>query len=80
MMSSILEINDVQIRELPGEIEFKKDVPYIIDLPFPKYDFETKGEQITGYSIFEINKNIKLYRYMYKMGLSESALKPFSFF
>ena len=25
------EINDVKIRELPGEIEFKKDNPYIID-------------------------------------------------
>ena len=27
-----LEINDIRIRELPGEIEFKKDVPYIMDL------------------------------------------------
>ena len=26
-----LEINDVEIRGLPGEIEFKKDVPYIMD-------------------------------------------------
>ena len=26
-----LEINDIKIRELPGEIEFKKDVPYIMD-------------------------------------------------
>ena len=26
-----LEINDVKIRELPGEIELKKDVPYIMD-------------------------------------------------
>ena len=26
-----LEINGVKIRELPGEIEFKKDVPYIMD-------------------------------------------------
>ena len=43
-----LEINDVKIRELPGKIEFKKDVPYIMDLTFSKYDFEKNGEQITG--------------------------------
>ena len=35
-----LKINDVKIRELPGEIEFKKDNPYIVDLTFSKYDFE----------------------------------------
>ena len=51
-----LKTNDLKIRELPGEIEFKKDVPYIMDLTFSKYDFEKKGEQITGYSISEINK------------------------
>ena len=50
-----LGINDIKIRELPGEIEFKKDVPYIMDLTFSKYDFEKKGEQIRGYSISEIN-------------------------
>ena len=58
-----LEINDIRIRELPGEIEFKKDVPYIMDLTFSKYDFEKKGEQITGYSISEIN--IKSFKYSY---------------
>ena len=26
-----LGINNIKIRELPGEIEFKKDVPYIVD-------------------------------------------------
>ena len=46
-----LKINDLKIRELPGEIEFKKDVPYIMDLTFSKYDFQKNGEQITGYSI-----------------------------
>ena len=51
-----LKTNDLKIRELPGEIEFKKDVPYIMGLTFSKYDFEKKGEQITGYSILEINK------------------------
>ena len=73
-----LKANALKIRELPGEIEFKKDNPYIVDLTFSKYDFEKKGEQITGYSISEINKD--LIYYIYRMGLSESSLKPFSFF
>ena len=51
-----LNINGIKIKELPGEIEFKKDVPYIMDLAFRKYDFEKNGEQITGYSISEISK------------------------
>ena len=55
---SHLGTNDIKIRELPGEIEVKKDVPYIMDLTFSKYDFEKKGEQITGYSISEINNNL----------------------
>ena len=29
-----LKVNDLKIRELPGDIEFKKDVPYIMDLIF----------------------------------------------
>ena len=51
-----MKINDIKIRELPGEVEFKKDVPYIMDLTFSKYDFEKNGEQITGYRISEINR------------------------
>ena len=51
-----LKTNDVKIRELPNERVFKKDVPYIMDLTFSKYDFQKNGEQITGYSISEINK------------------------
>ena len=51
-----LEANGLNIRELPGEIEFKKGVPYSMGLTFSKYDFEKKGEQITGYSISEIIK------------------------
>ena len=50
------EINDVKIKELPGYPTFQKDVPYIMDITFKKYDFEKNGEQITGYSIYEINK------------------------
>ena len=50
------KINGIKIRELPCKIDFKKDVPYIMDLIFSKYDFEKNGGQITGYSIFEINK------------------------
>ena len=52
-----LKVNDVKIRELPGEIEFKKDVPYIMDVTFSKYDFKKNGEQITGCPISEINNN-----------------------
>ena len=51
-----LKINAVKIKELADVAEFKKDVPYIMDLTFTKYDFEKKGEQIKGYSISEINK------------------------
>ena len=51
-----LGINDLKIRELPGDRVFQKDVPYIMDLTFSKYDFQKNGEQITGYSISEINK------------------------
>ena len=50
------KINDIQIKELPGDHTFQKDVPYIMDITFRKYDFEKNGEQITGYSISEINK------------------------
>ena len=60
-----LGFNDVKIRELLGEIEFEKDVPYIMGLTFSKYDFEKKGEQITGYSIFEINKTCQVIMYIY---------------
>merc|ERR1711906_80679 len=50
------KINDVKIKELPNYPSFQKDVPYIMDITFKKYDFEKNGEQITGYSISEINK------------------------
>ena len=51
-----LKVNGLSIRELPGEIEFKKGVPHTMDVTFSKYDFQKNGEQITGYSISEINK------------------------
>ena len=50
------KINDVKIRELPDYPTFQKDLPYIMDITFKKYDFEKNGEQITGWSISEINK------------------------
>ena len=56
-----LKINDFEIRELLGEIEFKKGVPYIMDITFSKYDFQKNGEQITGYSISEINNNLLIH-------------------
>ena len=51
-----LKINDIKIKELPGDTSFQKDVPYIFDITFSKYDFQKNGEQITGWSIYEINK------------------------
>ena len=51
-----LKVNGLKIRELPGELEFKKDVPHIMDLIFSKYDLQKNGEQITRYSISEINR------------------------
>ena len=56
-----LKVNGLKIRELPGELEFGTDNPYIVDLTFSKYDFQKNGDQITGYSISEINKNINLF-------------------
>ena len=53
-----LKINAVKVKELQIEIAFQKDHPYIMDLTFSKYDFEKKGEQITGYSISEMNQNL----------------------
>ena len=52
---------DLKIKELPGEIEFKKHVPYITDITFRKYGFQKNGEQITGYMISELMKFIKLF-------------------
>ena len=51
-----LKINDVKIKELPDEPTFEKNNPYIMDITFSKYDFEKKGERITGFSISKINK------------------------
>ena len=54
-----LKINDIRIKELSNEHTFQKAVPYIMDVTFRKYDFEKNGEQITGYSISEINTSIQ---------------------
>ena len=51
-----LETNAVKVKEAQVEHSFKKDVPYIMGLTFTKYDFQKGGEQITCYSISEINK------------------------
>ena len=51
-----LGINAVRVKEAQVENGFKKDVPYIMDLSFSKYDCQKGGEQIIGYSIFGINK------------------------
>ena len=51
-----LKINDLKIKELPDEPTFEKDVPYIMDITFSKYDFKKGGEQVTGFSVSKINK------------------------
>ena len=51
-----LKINDIKIKELPDDYTFQKDVPYIMDITFSKYDFKKGEEHIIGYSISEINK------------------------
>ena len=51
-----LKNNAVKLKEVKVENSFQKYHPYIMDLTFSKYDFQKGGEQITGYSIFEINK------------------------
>ena len=71
-----LKINGLKIRELPGEIEFKKDNPYIMELTFSKYDFQKNGEQITGYSMSEINKYIIII-YIYNNGIIRISFKTF---
>ena len=55
-----LKINDITIKELPNEHTFQKDVPYVMDITFRKYDFAKNGGQITGYIFFEIHKFINL--------------------
>ena len=51
-----LKINDVKIKEIPDEPIFEKDVPYIMDITFSKYDFKKGDDQVTGFSICKINK------------------------
>ena len=51
-----MKINAVKVKEAKVENGFKKDVPYIMDLTFSKHGFQKNGEQLTGYSIFELNK------------------------
>jgi len=49
-----LKIKSEKVKDT--SLELQKDVPYIMDLTFSKYDFQKGGEQIKGYTISEINK------------------------
>ena len=49
-----LKIKSEKVKET--QVEFQKDVPYIMDLTFTKYDFQKGNEQVKGYTISEINK------------------------
>ena len=63
-----LKINDVKVKGVADMLRkdelhignaFKRNHTYIVDLTFGKYGFQKRnGEQITGYSISEINKNV----------------------
>ena len=53
------KVHDHRVRNVAHPVEstgFKKDVPYMMDLTFPKYDFVKGCEQITGYTISQIKK------------------------
>ena len=55
-----METNDIKIKELLGnEHAFQKDVPYIVDLTFSKYDFQKNGDQIIGLVFQTLIKFIK---------------------
>ena len=56
-----MKIDAVKLKEAQVENAFKKDHPYIMDLPFSKYDFQKGGAQITGYHISELNKDLSSY-------------------
>ena len=76
-----LKINDVKVKELPGDHAFQKDVPYIMDITFRKYDFQKDGEQITGYSISEIKKDLlSYYIYIERNGIVRISFKAIFIF
>ena len=51
-----LGINALKVKEAQVENGFEKYVPYIMGLIFKLWFSEKNGEQITGYSIFQINE------------------------
>ena len=66
-----MRINAVKFEEVQFENACNNDHPYIMDLSLSKYDFQKGGEQNTGYSISEINKNSLRYFIYIKMGMSD---------
>ena len=46
-------------------------MPYVLDLPFYKYELEKSKEVIKGYTISKTNKSYNII--IYRMGLSESS-------
>ena len=43
-----LKTNDLKIKELPGELEFKKDVLYIMDITFKHMTFKRMVSRLQG--------------------------------
>ena len=73
-------INAVKLKEVKVESGFNKDHPYIMDLSFSKYDFQKNGEQITGYSIAEINIHLLIYYICVQNGITRISFKTFQLF
>ena len=55
-----LKINDLKIRELPGQVEFSKDVPYIIDLTFQNTTLRRMVSRLLVIVFVRLIKLIKL--------------------
>ena len=71
-----LGISDIKIRELPGEHVFQKGVSYIMD-----FRNTTLRRKVSKLLVIVFLKLINIYYILVyrEMGLSESALNPFSF-
>ena len=73
-----LKTNDIRIKELPGEIEFKKDCLILWISLLVNTILKRMVSKLLVIVFLKIIKEVLTY-YIYIMGLSESALKPFSF-
>ena len=61
------------------KLVFLKYAPYILDLSFSKYGFQKMESTLQVIRFLKLIQTISIL-YLYRMGLSESALTPFSCF